>query len=46
MNEITDTLDTKIMIIAKDLTKENAVQEIKMELDKYGVKPDILINNA
>jgi short-subunit dehydrogenase len=35
MADITETLDTKIMIIVKDLTKPNAAKEIKTELDKF-----------
>jgi short-subunit dehydrogenase len=34
------------MVIVKDLTKPNAAREIYDELNKFGVKPDYLINNA
>jgi short-subunit dehydrogenase len=44
--EINDDMDTKIMIIVKDLTLPGAAREIKDELDKFGVKPEYLINNA
>jgi len=33
--EITQSLDTKIMVISKDLTALNAANEIKSELDKF-----------
>jgi short-subunit dehydrogenase len=45
-DEITQTLDTKVMIIVKDLTSKNAAQEIYDELNKFWVKPEYLINNA
>jgi len=44
--QLSDQYDVKVMVIVKDLTAANAAGEIKAELDKFWVKPEILINNA
>ncbi len=44
--QLSDAFDCKVMVIVKDLTKPNAAREIYDELNKFGVKPDYLINNA
>jgi short-subunit dehydrogenase len=43
---LSDEYDCKVMVIVKDLTAANAAQEIYEELNKFGVKPEYLINNA
>jgi len=44
--ELSDEYSCKVMVIVKDLTAPNAANEIKSELDKFWVRPEILINNA
>jgi len=44
--QLSEEYDIKVMVISKDLTATNAASEIKAELDKFGVKPEYLINNA
>jgi len=43
---LSEQYDVRVIVIAKDLTVPNAANEIKSELDKFGVKPEYLINNA
>lgn len=44
--ELSDEYNCKVMVIVKDLTKPNSVEDIKAELDKFWVQPEYLINNA
>ncbi len=43
---LSEKYDVRVMVIAKDLTAPGAAQEIYSELNKYGVQPEYLINNA
>jgi len=44
--EIESKFNRKVVVIAKDLTAENAIQEVYNELVNKSIRVDILINNA
>lgn len=45
-NQIIDKYRRKIIIISKDLTKENEIDEIYELLNKMQIYPEVLVNNA
>ncbi|MBO1266352.1 SDR family oxidoreductase [Proteiniclasticum sp. SCR006] len=50
LNEIRDRIEAqygvKVLVLAKDLTREEAPDEIHEEVEKRGIRVDYLINNA
>lgn len=44
--EIDDEYETTVIVLPKDLADPNSPQEIFSELEKEGIKVDVLVNNA